>query len=91
MASSKKVIRKPSQQKTHALRMLLSSGVIRSAEIDPPDMGGTGLATRSPRPLSSTKSVYTKSVHTTDYNRHKNLLARWHTTFIDILREFGKP
>mgnify|MGYP001178203248 FL=1 len=91
MASSKKVIRKPSQQKTHALRMLLTSGVIRSAEIDPPDMGRTGSLTSSPRSLSSTKSVYTKSVHTPDHTGRKNLLARWHTTFIDILREFSKP
>lgn len=91
MASSKKVIRKPSQQKTHALRMLLTSGVIRSAEIDPPDMGRAGSLTSPPRALSSSKSVYTKSVHTTDHTSRKNLLARWHTTFIDILREFSKP
>jgi hypothetical protein len=61
MASSKKVIRKSSQQKAHALRMLLTSGVIRSAEIDPPGMG-TSHAQMSPsRTLSPGRSVYGNS------------------------------
>lgn len=90
MASSKKVIRKPSQQKAHALRMLLTSGVIRSAEIDPPGMR-TSYAQMSPsRSLSPGKSVYGNPVHTTDHKRHMGLLAQWHTTLIDILKEFGK-
>lgn len=90
MASSKKVIHKSSQQKAHALRMLLTSGVIRSAEIDPPGMG-TSHAQMSPsRTLSPGRSVYGKRVHTTDHKRHMGLLAQWQTTFLDILKEFGK-
>ena len=42
------------------------------------------------RPLSPSKSVYTRLIHTTDHTRHMSLLAQWHTTFLDILKEFGK-
>lgn len=70
--------------------MLLTSGVIRSADVDPPGMASTRSQTSPPRTLSPDKSVYAKLVHATDHKRHMGLLAQWHTTFVDILKEFGK-
>ena len=70
--------------------MLLTSGVIRSANMDPQGMAGTRSETSPPRRLSPSKSVYARLVHTTDHKRHMGLLAQWHTTFVDILKEFGK-
>ena len=43
------------------------------------------------RTIYPDKSVYTKLVHATSHKRHLRLLTQWHTTFIDILKEFGKP
>ena len=89
MAISQKSIRNPSRQKAHALRMLLTSGVIRSAEVDPPCMEHVRAQTNPSRTLSPSKSVYAKLIHATDHKRHSGLFAQWHTTIVDILKEFG--
>lgn len=70
--------------------MLLTSGVIREANVDPPGMVDARFQTSPARTTYPNKSVYTKLVHTTGHKRHSGLLAQWHTTFVDILREFGR-
>ncbi|MCE7976619.1 MAG: hypothetical protein DYH03_05570 [Nitrospira sp. NTP1] len=90
MASARKSIKTRTHQKSHALRMLLTSGVIRGADVDPPGMSDSRFQTSPTRTIYPNKSVHTKLVHTTGHKRHVGLLAQWHTTFIDILKEFGK-
>lgn len=90
MANAHKLIKSRTHQKSHALRMLLTSGVIRGADVDPPGMADPRFQTSPPRTIYPDKSVYTKLIHTTGHNRHLGLLAQWHTTFVDILKEFGK-
>ena len=70
--------------------MLLTSGVIRCADSDPPGMAAARSQTSPTRTLSTNASVFAKLIHTTDHKRHMSLVAQWHTTFIDILKEFGK-
>ena len=70
--------------------MLLTSGVIRSADIDPPGLETSRSQTSPTRSFSPGKSVYGKPIYATDHKRHMGLLAQWQTTFIDILKEFGK-
>lgn len=90
MASAHKSIKARTHQKSHALRMLLTSGVIRGADVDPPGMSDSRFQTSPTRTIDPSKSVYTKLVHATGHKRHVGLLAQWHTTFLDILKEFGK-
>jgi len=90
MASVLKSVKARTHQKSHALRMLLTSGVIRGADVDPPGMSDSQFQTSPTRTIYPGKPVYTKLVHATGHKRHVGLLAQWHTTFIDILKEFGK-
>lgn len=90
MASSHKSSRARTHQKSHALRMLLTSGVVRSANVDPPSMGIPRSQVSLPSPFPSRNVVHTKLVHTTQYKRQPGLFAQWQTTFADILKEFGK-
>ncbi len=53
-------------------------------------MSDSQFQTTPTRTIYPGKSVYTKLVHATGHKRHVGLLAQWHTTFIDILKEFGK-
>jgi hypothetical protein len=70
--------------------MLVTSGVIRAADVDPPGMADPRFQTDPTRTIYPDKSVYTKLVHTTGHKRQLGLLAQCHTTFVEILREFGK-
>ena len=88
MASSQKVLRNRTSQKSHALRMLLTSGVIRSATIDPPCMASPQFQTGSPRLLSTERSWHSRLLHTTTHAHCMGVLSHWHTTFLDILNEF---
>ncbi|GAB1724885.1 MAG: hypothetical protein NTNFB01_37810 [Nitrospira sp.] len=90
MANAHRSIKSRTHQKSHALRMLLTSGVIRAADVDPPEISDARFQTSPTRTLFPSKSVHTKLIHTTGHKRHLGLLAHWHTTFVDILREFGK-
>lgn len=90
MAGSQKNSRARTHQKSHALRMLLTSGVVRSADVDPPSMGIPRSQVSIPSPLPSRNVVHTRLVHTTQYKRQQGLFAQWQTTFADILKEFGK-
>ena len=90
MASSQQVLRKRTRQKSHALRMLLTSGVIRSADVDPACMTTPRSQTGSPHILSPEKPGHARLIHTTNHLHRTDVLAHWHTTFIDILKEFGR-
>ncbi|MBL8041698.1 MAG: hypothetical protein JNL86_02120 [Nitrospira sp.] len=90
MANSQKSSRTRNHQKSHALRMLLTSGVVRSADIDPPSMGIPRSQIRSPSPVPSRNAVQTRLIHMTHYKRHQGLLSQWQSTFADILKEFAK-
>ena len=90
MGSAHKSLRTRNQQKSHALRMLLTSGVVRSADVDPPSLGIPRSQVSPPSPLPSRNVVHTRLIHTTQYKRHQGLFAQWQTTFADILKEFGK-
>lgn len=90
MANSQKDTRKRLLQKSQALRMLLTSGVIRSADVYPLDTKYTGLRTNPSHTFAPEKLIYRKPIHAADHKHHMTLLAEWQTTFVDILREFGK-
>jgi len=90
MASAHKNSRARHHQKSHALRMLLTSGVVRSADVDPPTMGVPRSQVSPPNLIPSRNFVHTRLVHTTQYKRPQGLLAQWQTTFAEILKEFGK-
>ncbi|MDR4472711.1 MAG: hypothetical protein MRJ92_08710 [Nitrospira sp.] len=72
------------------MRMLLTSGVVRSADVDPPSMGIPRSQVSITSPFPSRNGVHMRPVHTTQYKRRPGLFAQWQTTFADILREFGK-
>ena len=90
MASSSKALSARTRQKSYALRMLLTSGVLRSAATDPPCMAALQPQVGSPRLLSSHNSVRGRVIHSTDRAHRMAVLANWHDTFLDILKEFGK-
>ena len=90
MASAHKVLCTRTRQKSHALRMLLTSGVIRSAAVDPPCMATSQPQIGSPRILSPQKPGYARLIHATDRAHRMGVLAHWHSTFVDILKEFGR-
>lgn len=90
MTSAHKSNRARTHQKSHALRMLLTSGVIRGADVDPPGMLDSRFQASPTRAIYPSKSVYPKLVHATVHTGHRRLFSQWHTTFIDILNEFGK-
>ncbi|MBS0171952.1 MAG: hypothetical protein JSR62_16520 [Nitrospira sp.] len=90
MANSHKSSRARTYQKSHALRMLLTSGVIRLADVDPPALGIPRSQVSPPNALPSRNAAQTRLIHATQYKRHQGLLAQWHSTFADILKEFGK-
>jgi len=90
MAITQKVLAKRTRQTTHALRMMLTSGVIRSATVDPPCMPAPQFQPGSSRILSPENSKCAGLVHTTDHTRHLGLLAYWQATCIDILKGFGR-
>lgn len=70
--------------------MLLTSGVIRSAAVDPPCMAAPRAQTGSPRILSTDKPEFARLIHTTDQAHRKGVLAYWQNTLVDILNEFGR-
>lgn len=90
MASAHKNSRARTHQKSHALRMLLTSGVVRSADVDPPSMGIPRSQASLPSRLPSRNVIHTRLVHTTQHKRQYGLFAQWQNTFADILKEFGK-
>ena len=90
MASSPKAPSSPTRQKSYALRMLLTSGVLRSAATDPPWMAALQPDVGSSRLFSSHNSVCAQVIHSTDRAHRMGVLGHWHDTFLDILKEFGK-
>ncbi len=90
MASSPKALSSRTRQKSYALRMLLTSGVLRSAATDPPCMAALPPQVDSPRLLSSHNSVRARMSHFTERAHRLGVLAHWHDTLLDILKEFGK-
>ena len=89
MASFHIVLRTRSRQKSQALRMLLTSGVIRSAAVDPPRMAIPQPQIGSTRILPD-KPGYARFVHTSQHAHRMGVLAQWHSIFVDILKEFGR-
>lgn len=90
MTSSPKALSARTRQKSYALRMLLTSGVLRSAATDPPCMAALQPQVGSPRLLTSHNSVCARVIHSTDRVHRMGVLANWHDTFLDILKEFWK-
>src|SRR5687768_4247369 len=90
MTSSHNAFHSRNHQKSQALRMLLTSGVIRSAIVDPPSLANPRLQISSPRVLCPDKPVYARLPHATDHVRPINVLAHWCSAFVDILRTFGR-
>ena len=76
MASFHIVLRTRSRQKSQALRMLLTSGVIRSAAVDPPRMAIPQPQIGSPRILSPDKPGYARFVHTSQHAHRMSVLAQ---------------
>jgi hypothetical protein len=71
--------------------MLLTSGVLRSATTDPPCMAALQPHVGSPRLLSSHNPVCARVIHSSADRAHRiGVLAHWHDTFLDILKEFSK-
>ena len=85
MASSQTFPRTHTRQKAQALRMLLTSGVIRSAAMDPPCIAISQTCATSP-----SISFQKKSRPARDYAHRIDLLEQWHEAFIDILKEFSR-
>lgn len=70
--------------------MLLTSGVIRGADVDPPGISDPRFQRNPTRIMYPGKTVYTKPVHATGHKGHLERFTQWHSTFVDILKEFGK-
>lgn len=77
-------------RKSQALRMMWTSGVIRSAASDPPCITNPQPMPCSLRNLPREKFVYARPIHVVEHSHHTSMFAHWHTTFIDILKEFGR-
>jgi hypothetical protein len=91
MAISPKSLQSRSRQKSYALRMLLTSGVLRSAATDPPCMAALRPQAGSPRVLSSHNPVSARVIHSSADRGHRiGVLTHWHDTFLDILKNFSK-
>lgn len=90
MAISPTVLRRRTRQKSKALLMLLTSGVIRSAAVDPPCMTAPRPQVGSPRVQSPDTPGYARLIYTTNHVYRMGLLTYWHNTFFDILKEFGR-
>ena len=71
--------------------MLLTSGVIRSSIVDPPRLAASPSQNDSlPHNLSRKNPGSTQLIHFTDPLHRFTALARWQSTLIDALKEFGK-
>ena len=70
--------------------MLLTSGVIRSATVDPPYMATSQPQIGSQCILSPQNPGFAQLIHSTDRAHRMGVLAHCHNTFVDILKEFGR-
>ncbi len=90
MANAHHSLKSRTQQKSQALRMLLTSGVIRGANVDPPGISDPRFQRNPTRSIYTGRMVHANPVHATGHRRHLELFTQWHSTFVDILKEFGK-
>jgi hypothetical protein len=90
MAAHRKNTPERIRRKSKALRMMLTSGVIRSAACDPPRMMNPQPTPCSLRNLPRGKFVDTQPIHVAEHSHHIGMFAHWHTTLMDILKEFGR-